>query len=374
MRISNNSPQSNNGDYARTIICPNCSQRNSPDDILCKKCKKVLPNTVVEVKSKTLRVEPKQKTSRTQASRTQEVKAEPGKPRSKSYKNSAIAILSLAAGLGALLFGGTIYYRNQATTAQQSVVKDASEVKTKTVVAAYNLEQYVGDQYLQVRQMAASPFLSDRQIWSAWSSDRKQEYFQNNFVANANGVDSYVTIDTATGETVLSGGMEMDASGDRYSDYYRQVVRSEQPVVVPRQKLPQTGMSYMYIAAPSFDKQKKLLFVTIARIKFDEIQAEIAASFDNLNSIVDEPQTSDFFLIDDIGRIIAAENPELLERHINKLYPTIESLREQGITSVEMAQGTNDSNYILAYTPVVEKRGLPELNWSLISATQMLPE
>ena len=70
--------------------------------------------------------------------------------------------------------------------------------------------------------MAASPFLVNRSVWLAWSMERKQEYFQNNFLANSDGIDSYVIIDVQTGDTVLSGGTKTNNS--KNADYYQQVV------------------------------------------------------------------------------------------------------------------------------------------------------
>ena len=366
MHISNNNPSPENGSRTQTIVCPVCSQKNSVDDILCKKCKKVLPNTVVEVKSRTVGGSSKVKTL--------EMKNKPNKSSTKSYKNSLITFLSLAVGLGALLFCGVAYYRNQIASTQQEIAREGAEAKSKTVMAAQNLEQYIGRHYLQVQEMAASPFLSDRQLWSAWSIDRKKEYFQNNFVANSDGMDSYVVIDAKTGDTVFSGGTGTKTKNNKHLDYYQQVIEFKKPVVIPRRKSTKTGISYIYMAAPSFDEQGNLLFVTRTRIRFEDIQAEIAASFDNLNSIFDNSKKpSEFFLVDEIGRVIVAEDPEILERHINKVFPVAESMREEDVSSVEIVQseGINNSDSILSYTPIVEKRGLPELNWGLVTATKV---
>lgn len=291
---------------------------------------------------------------------------------SSSCRNTLITFLSLAVGLSALLFGGIAYHRNRLASAQQEIAREEADAKTKTVIAAQNLEQYISKHYLQVQEMAASPFLSDRQLWSAWSIERQKEYFQNNFLANSDGMDSYVVINAKTGDTVFSGGTGTKTKNNKNLDYYQQVVKFKKPVIIPRRKSTKTGISYIYMAAPSFDEGGNLSFVTRTRIRFDEVQSEIAAIFDNLNSVVGNSEKSlNFFLVDGIGRIIAAENPEIIERHINELYPVAELLRQKDVSSVEVDKGINDSAYILAHTPIVEKRGLPELDWSLMTVTKI---
>lgn len=356
MHTSNNfSP--NNKNSAQIIVCPICLHRNFSNDILCQKCKRVLPNTVVEVESQTFKTQKmadKRKISLT-----------------RSYKDAQIIFLSLAIGLGAVLFGGVTYYRSQKASIQQEIARIEADARTKAIITARNLEQYVGRHYLQVQEMAASPFLSDLKLWSAWSTERKKEYFQNNFIANSDGMDSYVVMDAKTGDTLFSGGTGTKTKNNKHLDYYQQVVEFEKPVIIPRRKSTKTGIAYMYMAAPSFDDQGKLLFVTRTRVRFDEIREEIAASLDNLNSIVgNSAQSSDFFLIDGIGRIIASENSEVLDKHIDQLLPTVNFLRNNKVSSVEIERRIDDSSYLIAYTPVVETRGLPELNWSLVTTSK----
>ena len=356
MHTSNNFPPKNQKPN-QTIVCPICLHKNFSNDILCQKCKRVLPNTVVEVESK--------------AFKTQKMTDKRKIFLTRSYKDAQIIFLSLAIGLGAVLFCGVTYYRTQKASVQQKIARIEAETRTKAIITARNLEQYVGRHYLQVQEMAASPFLSDLKLWSAWSIERKKEYFQNNFLANSDGMDSYVVINAKTGDTVFSGGTGTKTKNNKHLDYYQQVVKFKKPVIIPRRKSTKTGIAYMYMAAPSFDDQGKLLFVTRTRVRFDEIREEISASLDNLNSIVgDSEQSSDFFLVDSIGRIIATENSEVLDRHIDQLIPTVNLLRNNEVSTVEIEESIDNSSYLIAYTPVVETRGLPELNWSLITTTK----
>ena len=341
----------------KIVICPICSHENISTNILCDKCKRVLPNAVVEVESKVFN--PKKMVEHKRIY-----------PR-KNFKDSLATILVLAIASGALIFGGVTYYSAQKASKQQEVARLESEAKTKAALAARNLEQYIGKHYLQVQEMAASPFLSDRKIWSAWSIERKKEYFQNNFIANSDGMDSYVVIDAKTGDTVFSGGTGTKTKNNKHLDYFQEVVKLKKPVIIPRRKSTKTGIAYMYMAAPSFDDSGELIFVTRTRIRFEEFQQEIASSIDDLDLIIgDSAQAPDFFLIDNIGRVIAADNLENIDKHINTIFPAARFLRRNKKSSVEMEDDQNSSS-LIAYTPIVETRGLPELDWSLILTTKV---
>ena len=333
-------------------VCPVCSHKNSAQDTFCQRCESVLPNAVVNVKYQSINTSNMPKERKIRAIRTN--------------KNTLVIFLSLSIGLGALLLGGVTLYRSQITSVRKEEARSKAEVRTKTVIAAQNLEQYVGKHYLQVQEMAASPFLSDRKIWDAWSLLRKKEYFQNNFLANSDGMDSYAVIDAKTGDTVFSGGTGTKTKNNKHLDYYQQVVRQKKPVIIPHRQSTKTGIAYIYMAAPSFDDEGNLLFVTRTRIRFDEVRDEIARSLDNLNSVVSNSQADlNFFLVDEIGRIIATENSEVMGRHINKLFPIAESMREEQISSVNVESSLNNMTYLVAYAPVIETRGLPELRWSM---------
>ena len=357
MHTSNNH-SSQTSSLTKAGICPVCSQKNSVQDTFCQKCESVLPNAVINVKYQSINT-PKMSTER----KTRAVN---------NNKNALITFLSLSIGLGALLLGGVTFYRSQVVSTQQATERGKAEVKTKAVIAAQNLEQYVGKHYLQVQEMAASPFLSDRKIWDAWSLERKKEYFQNNFVANSDGMDSYVVIDAKTGNTVFSGGTGTKTKNNKHLDYFQQVVEQKKPVIVPHRQSTKTGIAYIYMAAPSFDDEGNLLFVTRTRIRFDEVRDEIAKSLDNLNSVVGDSQANlNFFLVDKIGRIIASEDSEVMERHINKLFPVAELMREEQTSSVGVESRFDNSSYYVAYAPVVETRGLPELDWSMFVVADM---
>ena len=292
----------------------------------------------------------------------------------KNLQNFLPTIVSLAvafAALSAILSWGITYRIAQSNFERQQLAQSEKVMEVRAVIAARNLEQFIGKHYLQVQEMAASPFLSDLFLWSAWSIERKQEYFQNSFLANSDGMDSYVVIDAKTGDTVFSGGTGSKTENNKNLDYFQQVVMFKRPVIIPYRKSTKTETAYMYMAAPSFDDQGNLLFITRTRIKFDTVQKEIAADLNKLNSIVgDFQQPLQFFLLDGLGRIIATENPESLEQRIEHLFSSSQTMLENASLAVDLEVRDN-SSYLVAYTPIIETRGLPELDWSLILATKI---
>jgi multidrug resistance protein, MATE family len=292
-------------------------------------------------------------------------------PQPKSRRNSLPIILALAIAFSAVLSSGITYYLAQSNFEQQELAQNEKAIEIRAVIAARNLEGFIGKHYLQIQEMAASPFLSDRLIWSAWSIERKQEYFQDNFLANSDGMDGYAVIDAQSGNTLFSGGTETQTINNQDIDYFQQVVMFKRPVIIPYRKSTKTGLAYMYIAAPSFDEQGNLLYVTRTRISLAEMEKQIAADINKLDSIVgDLSQSPQFFLLDGRGRIIATEDSQNLEKNIDNLYSSSRILRRNGTSAVNV-ETINDSAYFVAYSPIVETRGLPELDWSLILATKV---
>ncbi len=289
----------------------------------------------------------------------------------KNRRNSLPIILALAIALSAVLSSGITYYLAQSNFEQQELAQSEKAIEVRAVIAARNLEGFIGKHYLQIQEMAASPFLSDRLLWSAWSIERKQEYFQDNFLANSDGMDDYAVIDAKSGDTLFSGGTETQTINNQDIDYFQQVVMFKRPVIIPYRKSTKTGLAYMYIAAPSFDEQGNLLYVTRTRISLAEMEKQIAADINELDSIVgDMPQSPQFFLLDGRGKIIATEDSQNLEKNIDNLYSSSRMLRRNGTSAVNV-ETINDSAYFVAYSPIVETRGLPELNWSVILATKV---
>ncbi len=355
MSTSNNSHSNKTSD--QLVVCPSCFRNNVSTNILCDKCKRVLPNTVVEVESR--------------AFNSQKMLDQEQINSKRNFKAPWRTLLKFALVAGTLIFGGVTYFSTQKEAKQQSLARVETEAKTKAVVTARNLEQFVGKHYLQVQEMAASPFLSDRKLWSAWSTERKQEYFQNNYIANSDGMDSYVVIDAKTGDTIFSGGTGTKTKNNRDLDYYQEVIKFKKPVVIPRRKSTKTGIAYMYMAAPSFDERGQIMFVTRTRIRFEEFEREISASIDDLDSIIGDSAKPDFFLVDDIGRIIASGDPEDIDKHINTIFPAASFLRKNQNSSVEIENNSDGYSSLIAYAPIVETRGLPELDWSLILKTKI---
>ena len=341
--------------FGQNVVCPCCLYMyNSLSDNLCIKCGQVLTINVKALDS--------------EESDTKKIvdKKRPYFSVKKNFSNSTQIILTSAILSGAILFSGVTYYVVQKNSAQQELATSQVEMKTKAVIAARNLEQFVGTQYLQVQEMAASPFLTNRSVWSAWSMERKQEYFQNNFLANSDGIDSYLVIDAQTGDTVFSGGTRTGTNNSKDIDYFQQVVKFKKPIIIPYRKSTKTGIAYMYMATPSFDEGGKLLFVTRTRIRFDEVQKQIATDLNNLSLIVgDQSQPLGFFLVNGIGRIIATENTENLTQYIDRSFISSRILRQNNSSAVDV-ETIAGSSYLVAYAPIIETRGLPELDWSLI--------
>ncbi len=368
-------PPLRNITWGQNVVCPCCLYMyNSLSDNLCIKCGQVLTINVKALDS--------------EESDTRKIvnKKRPYFSVKKNFSNSTRTILTFAILSGAILFSGVAYYVVQKNSAQQELARSQVEMKTKAVIAARNLEQFVGTQYLQVQEMAASLFLTNHSVWSAWSIERKQEYFQNNFLANSDGIDSYLVIDAQTGDTIFSGGTRTGTNNSKDIDYFQQVVKFKKPVIIPYRKSTKTGIAYMYMAAPSFDEAGKLLFVTRTRIRFDEVQKQIATDLSNLSLIVGdssqrllrrkttEPtlsvgQSLGFLLVNGIGRIIATENTENLNQSIDRSFVS-RILRQNKSLSVDV-ETIGGSSYLVAYAPIIETRGLPKLDWSLIFTTRV---
>ena len=256
-------------------------------------------------------------------------------------------------------------YRLGQNRATQTAKENLIEIEA--IATAQNLDSFLGSHYLQIQEMASIPFFDDS-FWQNRDLEEKREYFQNNFLANSEGMDSFAIVDANTGNTILSGGSGTKTKNYNNIDYFQKALSEKKPVIVPYRKSTKTGIPYSYFAAPIFDSNNNINYIIRTRIKFEDIQRKINEDLNKFNTLTDSQLASlGFFLVDRIGRVIASgdENIEYLNKHINRFSSLTHSLRKQELTRVEIESIRNE-DYFLAYSPIIETRGLPELNWSVI--------
>lgn len=348
------------------MTCEECSyDQNLPTDKNCRACLKPLNRSSRRNTSKII--------SQSFSSSLLKFMSNQGKNPNVLLIGGSLALLLL------LNFSFYKVYRQIVVNKNELAISSRASVITQSV--ASDLRDSIQNYFLQSQEMAATPFLTDPKLWSAWTIERKLEYFQNNFLANQPGIDSFVVMDAKTGDTIFSGGTGTKTRNNKYLDYYKLVVKTKKPLIISFRESTKTGIPYMYMAAPSFNSQGDMQYITRIRIKFDDIEQIVDDSISKYNetSPLDQFDTNpNFYLVDNIGRVISsnynADNN--FKQHINSLFPSAASLRDNYQPSFvrDLYKGDNSLVY-LAYFPFKEIEQYDRnFDWSLFLAFKVKNE
>ncbi|NJP09542.1 MAG: HAMP domain-containing protein [Leptolyngbyaceae cyanobacterium RU_5_1] len=156
----------------------------------------------------------------------------------------------------------------------------------------------------------------------------------------------------------------------RTIDYFKQVIKTKRPVIVPLRKSVVTGKSSFFVAAPIFHKDtKELLYVIRIRIAASYIDKTIRANAKAIAQQVGDDRIPKYQVVDHTGRIFISESAQEIGQSAESIFPAFKQLQNAGQTNV-----VNDVNrldgepYAVVYASVPQVETLPKLEWSVIAA------
>ncbi|MBW4638284.1 MAG: HAMP domain-containing protein [Gloeocapsa sp. UFS-A4-WI-NPMV-4B04] len=276
------------------------------------------------------------------------------KSRGLSLKTKVTALAIALGTLPVIGIGAIAYY-----FADRAVVNQISPAKqARAVELANQINYFMYDRYGDIQVMSSLPILENPKLRAA-STLQQKEAALNRFLDAYLLYDSIAVADLAGNTIVQSLGETVTGLGER--DYFKEVIKTNNPVVTPPRKSALTGKYSIFTAAPIVDTATgKTIGVIRARIPINRVE-EVVQKFGN--------DQDEYIVTDSSGNIFLAGRKDDLGKNAQKLLPGFAQLQALGRPNTRILTDAVEQERLVAYSPVEKLPGMPELGWNALIAT-----
>jgi methyl-accepting chemotaxis protein PixJ len=265
-------------------------------------------------------------------------------------------ILAIAIGTIPVLGIGAIAYSlaNKAITKQIIQAQAAAAVELTDEINRLLLGRY-GD----IQLLSNMPFLANYKV-SARTTNREKQAVFNQMIEAEKVYDSIAIFDLEGDLIAQSTGELLDNQKNR--NYFQQTLQKDAPVISKPEKLKNTDVASIYIAAPVKDPDTgKTLAVVRARMPVTSLAEEIKNYTSN---------GQQYYLLDNSGKIFLTSQKALLGKEAKAEYPGLAQLLEaKKVNTFTAVPKTNQKPELVSYVPSKKLEGLPDLNWQVLLST-----
>ena len=276
----------------------------------------------------------------------------PGSSKKWGLKAKAVALAIALGTLPVLGIGATAYH-----FANRSITEQVLESrKAKAVALADKVNSFMFDRYGDIQTLASLPVIADPRVNKLIPLQQKQEALDR-FLQNSKIYNSIAVADLAGNTVLQSEGEPVTGLGER--DYFREVLKTDRPVITNPRKSALTGDWSIFVAAPVKDViTGKTIGVIRSRLPVEYLAEKIK----NL-----ETGGEQYDVIDAEGKLFIAHNPADVGKEIQLEYPVFTQLRagEQAVARVAFSQ-SDKAEKVLAIAPTQDIEGLPNFNWKVL--------
>lgn len=271
-------------------------------------------------------------------------------------------VLAIAIGTLPVLGIGVLAYQitknsvqNKASQLQQSQAEDLADKVNRFMVERYGDIQFISN----------LPMLVDPQIRANTSPQEKQAILDRIIetrIVDGSRIYESIAVYDLNGNLILKSQADSIANV-KNRDFFKTVQQSDRPYISQPEVSPTTKKNSIYIAAPVKENDTGNT-IAIARVRMPvEPLEDLARSY---TKTVEE-----YFFLDNSGKIFIASEPDHLNSNIKTDYPdvykSLQKFREQTVVGLDLVHG--DRWQLLSYVPVKPLKGLPDLQWEVLLAT-----
>ncbi len=279
-----------------------------------------------------------------------------------SLRTKATAMAIAISTLPLLALGGTACYLTNKKLTEGLV----HEQQDHAISLANEVDRFTLERYRDIVTISQLGILNNRNVREATSEQEKQAVLNRYF---DKGYDNIAVADLAGNTILQSTGPRITGFGIR--DYFKEVIKTNRPVITPPRRSALSHEYDIYVAAPIVDTATgKTIGVVRSRTPVtylnQMLQAEAKDVADNNQGF----ESHENFAVNNIGKIFVATSAEYIGKDAQAVFPSttaqLRSAKEVG--SIFDTNQLDGKNYIVSYAPAGRLEGLPELKWSAMVA------
>ncbi|MBW4638282.1 MAG: methyl-accepting chemotaxis protein [Gloeocapsa sp. UFS-A4-WI-NPMV-4B04] len=273
-----------------------------------------------------------------------------------SLKNKATALAIALGTLPVMAIGATSYH-----FADQSITKYITQQEQQTATElAVKVNRFMFERYGDIQVVANLPTLRNPKVRAVTTTVEKEAVL--NQFAKIYGLYNSVVMYDLKGNILLQsqaqGKISTNVSNE---DYFQAVVKTNRPFIGSPSVSPATGKVVIYSAAPVVDTATgQTIAVVRSQMPVEAIDAVVSQYASGEN---------EYHLLDASGNIFAAkEKPQVGRNAQNDFAGLDKLLAAKKADTLVTVDKIDNAKQLVAYAPLEQLAGLPNLNWSAVLA------
>ncbi len=271
-------------------------------------------------------------------------------------------VLAIAIGTLPVLGIGVLAYQ----ISKQSIERKVSQLQqAQTEDLADKINRFLNERYGDIQFIANLPILINSQTRANTSPQEKQAILDKiieSRIIDGNAIYESIAVYDLNGNLILkSQAQSIPNVKDR--TFFKNVQQSERPYISQPELSPTTNKVSIFIAAPVKENGTGNT-IAIARVRMPvKPLEELAKSYTKT--------VGEYLFLDRSGKIFIASETDHVNSNIKTDYPdvykSLQKSKEKTVVGLDPVHG--DRQQLISYVPIKPLKGLPDLKWEILLAT-----
>jgi methyl-accepting chemotaxis protein PixJ len=272
-------------------------------------------------------------------------------------------LLAIAIGTLPIIATGTLAY----VSTNQQVKGDAiAKQELRVSEAAELASRFMFERYGDIQILAKLPIFTNAKIASILSPNQKEAVLQE-YVKTYAVYDSIAAFDLDGNVLVQSSGSSL--SNHKNRKYFQLVLKTQKPFISQPEYSKSSSEFVVHFAAPVFDTQtRKMIAIVRSRMPVKYV-AELFEG--GKNKQMSTSFLQQVFLADGSGQYFIAQEEKEVGTKVEEDFSIFPRLnKDNKLASTVYLNSKDNLEKLVSYSPSSQLEGLPDLNWSILVASE----
>jgi methyl-accepting chemotaxis protein PixJ len=272
-------------------------------------------------------------------------------------------LLALAIGTLPVVATGTLAYFVTSPTVKQEAIKNQEARVTEASVLA---SRFMTERYGDIQILSNLPVFANPKVVAIVTEAQKQAVLDR-YIKIYGVYDSIAVLDLNGDAIAHSTGKQLPNYKDR--NYFQAVLKTQKPFISQPEASKVTGELAIFFAAPVFDVETgKMIAIVRSRMPVKHLYEVVEGHKFGDKSI---STLQEVFLVDKSGKYFITNNAEEVGLEVEKDFSIFPKLVEGKKLTTEVYKNAKENiEELVSYSPNASVEGLPELNWSVLVASE----